>query len=83
MSSETNQPNLLKTTVQTAAEHVMGNSDTQHEPVWSAAGAEAGRNLQRCKSHIARCGQRSVSQITCTQPTDSLVCFMQNKIPLY
>lgn len=56
VSSEINQPNLLKTAVQMADEHVMGNRGTQQEPIWSAAGAMAGRNLQRCKSHIVHCG---------------------------
>lgn len=80
VSSETNQPNLLKTSVQMADDHVGGNSGTQQEAIWSAVGAKAGRNLQRCKSHIMHCGQRSVSHFTCAQPAERLNCFVQNKI---
>lgn len=83
VSSETNQPNLLKTAVQMADEHVVGNSGTQQEAIWSAVGAKAGRNLQRCKSHIVHCGQRSVRHFTCAQPAERLNCFMQNKMSLY
>lgn len=83
VSSETNQPNLLKTAVQMADEHVVGNSGTQKESIWSAAEAKADTNLQRCKSHTVHCGQRSVSHFTCAQPAERLNCFMQNKISLY
>lgn len=60
----------------------MGNNYSQHKPISSAMAAKASTNLQRCKSHIAVCGQRSVRQTTCTQPIDILICFMQNKVPL-